>query len=326
MVAVDRSIDDGAKLRGVAREADYQADELYSAVNWANPQSVLDGRRAAERLGLRPAAGGSGNPLSAAAISSLSFSGPTHHTPPPMEWTSDSRPVTRSCPPGPRRTSTARSSVDHRAGERRPLARVRHEVQHRARLGLRDRPDLDRRRAPLDEHRQRDDDDPAQRRGDRSIVSQLPGFSGVADWSTQTFDLSAYAGQTVLLRFRMMTDTFQLGNNPDESGAGWWIDDVRVGGTLVSDGTLAGWATPRPPIEGYTVQLVAFNGSVPDDPLASAAHERAHRHSLGRAAPSADRRRGRLRRRDRHVRRVDAVDQHLRAVPAARERSVQPGG
>ena len=93
-----------------------------------------------------------------------------------------------------------------------------------------------------------------------SIVSQLPGFSGVADWSTQTFDLSAYAGQTVLLRFRMMTDNFQLGNNPDESGAGWWIDDVSVGGTLVSDGTLAGWATPQPPIEGYTVQLVAFNG------------------------------------------------------------------
>jgi hypothetical protein len=65
----------------------------------------------------------------------------------------------------------------------------------------------------------------------------------------------------VLLRFRMMTDTFTLGNNPDESGAGWWIDDVRVGGALVSDGTLAGWATPAPPIEGYTLQLVAFNGA-----------------------------------------------------------------
>ena len=58
----------------------------------------------------------------------------------------------------------------------------------------------------------------------------------------------------------MMTDEFQLGNNADESGAGWWIDDVRVGGTLVSDDTLAGWGTPQPPIEGYTVQLVAFNG------------------------------------------------------------------
>jgi hypothetical protein len=94
-----------------------------------------------------------------------------------------------------------------------------------------------------------------------SIVQQLPGFSGTADWSTQTFDLSAYAGKTVLLRFRMMTDTFTLGNNPDESGAGWWIDDVSVGGTSVSDGTLAGWATPAPPIESYTVQLVGFNGA-----------------------------------------------------------------
>jgi bacillopeptidase F (M6 metalloprotease family) len=92
-----------------------------------------------------------------------------------------------------------------------------------------------------------------------SIVAQLPGFNGTADWSTQTFDLSPWAGQTILLRFRMMTDTFTLGNNPDESGAGWWIDDVKVGGALVSDGTLAGWATPTPPIEAFTLQLVGLD-------------------------------------------------------------------
>jgi hypothetical protein len=92
-----------------------------------------------------------------------------------------------------------------------------------------------------------------------SIVAQLPGFNGVSDWKTTTFDLSAYSGQTVLLRFRMMTDEFQLGNNADESGAGWWVDDVAVAGTLLSDGTLAGWATPAPPIESYTVQLVGLD-------------------------------------------------------------------
>ena len=39
MVALDRSIDNGAKLRGGANEADYQADELHAAIYWENPQA-----------------------------------------------------------------------------------------------------------------------------------------------------------------------------------------------------------------------------------------------------------------------------------------------
>ena len=39
-----------------------------------------------------------------------------------------------------------------------------------------------------------------------------PGFTGDADWHPETFDLSAYAGKTVLLAFRNMTDTNTLGN------------------------------------------------------------------------------------------------------------------
>ena len=54
----------------------------------------------------------------------------------------------------------------------------------------------------------------------------------------------------------MMTDGATLGNGGE---AGWWVDDVRVGGALVSDGTLTGWGTEAPPIVGYTVQLVALD-------------------------------------------------------------------
>jgi len=95
--------------------------------------------------------------------------------------------------------------------------------------------------------------DPAAR---LSIIAQLPGLNGTADWHTESFDLAADAGKTVLLRFRMMTDGATLGNGGE---AGWWVDDVKVGGTLVSDGTLAGWGTEAPPIVGYTVQLVALD-------------------------------------------------------------------
>jgi immune inhibitor A len=51
-----------------------------------------------------------------------------------------------------------------------------------------------------------------------------------------TIDLSAYAGKTVSLRFRYVTD-------PGYTATGWWIDDVKVGGVLVDDfeSGLGGW-------------------------------------------------------------------------------------
>ena len=55
----------------------------------------------------------------------------------------------------------------------------------------------------------------------------------------------------------MMTDGATLGNG-GAIEAGWLLDDVKVGGTLVSDGTLAGWGTDAPPIAGYTLQLISI--------------------------------------------------------------------
>jgi hypothetical protein len=89
------------------------------------------------------------------------------------------------------------------------------------------------------------------------VASNVPGFTGDSGgWRTETFDLSQYAGQTILLSFRYVTD----------SGVdlpGWWIDDVTLGGTSLSDGsTLTGWQTPtqiRPiAVDGYTVQLIGY--------------------------------------------------------------------
>ena len=262
MVAVDRSIDDGAKLRGVTREADYQVSSLHSAVNLDNPQSYSTPGappNGSDYVRLRD---GSGNALSAAAISSLSFSGPTHHVAPPMEWTSEVQAGDAVLSAGAAATidrSIVRSISVPATGDRSLVFDTKYNIEVDWDFGIvQVSTDGGLRWTSLDNATTTD-----VHNGNAlgSIVQQLPGFSGTADWSTQTFDLSAYAGQTVLLRFRMMTDTFTLGNNPDESGAGWWIDDVRVGGTVISDGTLAGWATPAPPIEGYTVQLVAFNGA-----------------------------------------------------------------
>jgi immune inhibitor A len=45
-----------------------------------------------------------------------------------------------------------------------------------------------------------------------------------------TYDLSAYAGQDILVAFRYVTDW-------STSEAGWFVDNVAVDGTPVSDGT-----------------------------------------------------------------------------------------
>ena len=65
-----------------------------------------------------------------------------------------------------------------------------------------------------------------------------PALNGdAAGFETQTFDLSDYAGQTVLVGFRYVSD----GGVND---GGWYVDDVMVGSTLVSDGS----STSRLPV------------------------------------------------------------------------------
>lgn len=63
-----------------------------------------------------------------------------------------------------------------------------------------------------------------------TIKENVPGFTGhKLDWSTETFDLSAYAGQDVLVSFRNLTD---WGYND----AGWFIKNIELG-SFTADGT-----------------------------------------------------------------------------------------
>jgi hypothetical protein len=93
-----------------------------------------------------------------------------------------------------------------------------------------------------------------------AIVANLPGYTGSSGgWVPQRFDLSRWAGQNVLLSFRMMTDT-------NTEGPGWWVDDIAVGGQVVSDGSSTrGFRSqtevnPKP-VAGFTVQLVGYSST-----------------------------------------------------------------
>jgi Uncharacterized protein conserved in bacteria len=91
------------------------------------------------------------------------------------------------------------------------------------------------------------------------VVENLPGFTGSSGgWVTTSFDLSRYARKNVLLSFRYLTDS---GMN----GPGWWIDNVRVAGTRISDGSsLAPFRSLTQvspvPVGGWTLQLVGWTG------------------------------------------------------------------
>ena len=99
-----------------------------------------------------------------------------------------------------------------------------------------------------------DEHDPAAA---ANIVDELPGFTGTSAKSTQTFDLSAYQGKTVLLSFRYLTDAASNGNGADPTG--WWVSNVKVGTTPV-DLSSARSATQVNPVEvdGWSVQVVGW--------------------------------------------------------------------
>jgi hypothetical protein len=83
----------------------------------------------------------------------------------------------------------------------------------------------------------------------------MPGFTGDSGtWKSESADLSAYAGQDVLIGFRYITD-------PGVNEAGFWVRNIAVAGTAVPS-TLAGWQSISQvnptPVAGYTVQLVAY--------------------------------------------------------------------
>lgn len=96
---------------------------------------------------------------------------------------------------------------------------------------------------------------------DPRVTALLPGFTGTTEgWRRTSFDLSAYAGQTIVLAFRYVTDPNLGGNDRRSSNDGWWIDNVRLNDTVLSDGETAegfGDITAIRPIDTpFTVQIV----------------------------------------------------------------------
>lgn len=87
---------------------------------------------------------------------------------------------------------------------------------------------------------------------------QGPALNGDSEaFAVQTFDLTAYAGQTILVGFRYVSD----GGVND---GGWFVDDITVGGALISDGyNLDPFSSPTEisplPVANWDVRLVGID-------------------------------------------------------------------
>lgn len=91
--------------------------------------------------------------------------------------------------------------------------------------------------------------------GDRTVAGPLgPGLNGTtAGFEPHTFDLSAYAGRTVLLSFRYVSD-----GGVNEGG--FLVDDITVGGTLISDGSSL--APFRSPTQIQPIKVANWNAKL----------------------------------------------------------------
>ena len=254
MVALDSVLDHGAALTG-GTASTYMTGSLDASINWstANAYSTAGAPpNGSDYVRLRNA---SGQFLAAGSITSISCNGDSTLPPKPVEWTVDSslgalysgsapnldRAIVRSVTvPATTPTLTFDTQYNTEVGFDYGIVQVSTDGG-----------------ATYHSLGNADTTTAHDSTADPRIVAQLPGFNGDSGgFRSETFDLSAYAGQTILLAFRYMTD-------PGVDLPGWWIDNVTVGGTLVSDGTsLAGWQSPtqvrRTPVAGFTVQLIAY--------------------------------------------------------------------
>jgi hypothetical protein len=260
MAALDGVLDGGATLTG-GTEADYQADTLDASINWdethaySKPGAPPNG---SDYVRLRDA---QGNYLQASEIDEIAFDGASQLAPLPLQWKVDGDP--------PQHDSKALYSGSgpnfDRSLVRRVYVRKKNPtVSFQTKWNTEESWDFGFVQISTDGGKtykslSNRDTTSVTDPGAIPIVKQnVPGFSGNSKgWRKETFNLKKYAGQSILLAFRYVTD----------SGVdlpGWWIDDVKMGRKSISHGlSLSEWRTAteiRPKqVSGFTVQLVAYD-------------------------------------------------------------------
>ncbi len=250
--ALDGVLDDGAKLKG-GRRRDFQVSTLDASINWDTAQTYSTPGappNGSDFVRLRNAHGY----LSAKQVRRISFDGVEQLPTLPIEWVVDANPPGQTGDPA--LFSGTGDNLDRAIVQEVDVPAGTPQLTFDTNWSLESGFDYGYVQVSTD--------------GGATYTSILcdgmvegeapfgPAFNGESGGFVSSFcDLSAYAGQTVVISFRIVTDGSVFED-------GFWVDDVALDGGSISDGsTLDGWSSLtefRPiDVEGYTVRLVAYS-------------------------------------------------------------------
>jgi hypothetical protein len=266
MLALDGALDSGATLVG-GSAARYSDDSMNATINWDTsdaydtPGAPPNG---SDYVRLRD---GSGTYLNADQLRSLSLDVPAGLSPIPVQWAIDTNApghegdAAFDSAPDPNTDSNLDAAIIHEVTVPASDATLSFDTKWSTEEGF----DFGAVQISTDGGHTwtslSNADTTSDNFGtDDRILANLPGFNGESgDWRHESFDLSPWAGQTVLLSFRYMTDV-------NTEGDGWWVDNVMVGSTLIADGTsLDGWSSLTQlvpvPLRSITLQLISYSSA-----------------------------------------------------------------
>ena len=258
MTALDGVLDDGADLRG-GDAADFQVSTLDATVNWDTDQTYSSPGAPPNGSDYVRARNGFGTYLHADRIRGISFAGATQLPSLPIEWTVDSDPVDQ--PGDPALYSGTGNNLDRSIVQEVSVPAGSPQLTFDARWSL---------EGGFDYAYVQVSTDGGESYETIACSDQVEGplgsaFNGESEgFLPESCDLSAFAGQTVVIAFRMVTDS-------SVTFDGFWVDDVAIDGTVLSDGsTLEGWSSPTEfnpiDVEGYTIRIVAYDSKGHDVP------------------------------------------------------------
>jgi hypothetical protein len=266
MIALDGVLDRGSTLAG-GQAARYRTATLSASVDWRNPQAFRTSGAPPNGSDYVRFRKRSGSFFRAGEVTSIAFDGSQAFPVRPVEWSVDRNP--------PDRGGDAALHSGGGGGLDRGIVRQVKVPSRGATLTFQTRydltPGLDFAFVQVSTNRGRSwrslggplTTGTASPSASPLVRRNLPGLTGKSGqspfpaWTRATYDLAAYRGRTVLIAFRYVSD-------PRVTSPGWWIDDVRLGGTILTAGrSLGGWRsfsqlTPGERVGGFTVQLVGY--------------------------------------------------------------------
>ena len=301
-VALDGILDDGAKLKG-GTPADFQVPTLDATINWDTDQTYSSPGappNGSDYVRLRD---GSAQYLAAGDIDSIEFAGVSELPSLPIEWVVDPEPPGHAGDPA--LFSGTGDNLDRSIVQEVTVPAASPALTFDANWSLEDGFDYAYVQVSTDGG---ESYTPIECSGQVPGGGPLgPAFNGESGaFMSSSCDLSAFAGQTVVISFRIVTDgSFFLD--------GFWVDDVTLDGALLSDGsTLDGWSSPTEfnpvDVEGYTVRLIAHRErqATPGSPRSPG--RGLPRRPAGREAAQGDRNAGGARVGDRDLPRLHRDD------------------